>query len=323
MNNDKLGVVVCCYNPDLDKLKKTLYSIALQKNINMDIIIADDGSKNNYKDEILDFCNYIDLKNVKCSFLENNQGTICNIIAALKMLNTKYVKTLSPGDYFYDENTLSCMYNTAISTNADVCFGDAIYYSNEQEFKVYDVKNPVINIYKMNPSHNKIVNSLVKNKDFILGASILYEMNNFLNNLIKLKEYGVKYCEDLSTLLFATDKSIFTYIDIPVVWYEYGTGISTIKNNKKIKSLVETDHEKFFLDAYPSIYNNILSKKIKIWMSARNKNKFLGKVMAFILFPFSKIIYKIKLIFNKDKVIAYDNTKFKKIEDFVNGLSNN
>ena len=323
MNNDKLGVVVCCYNPNLDKLKKTLYSIVLQKNINMDIVIADDGSKINYKEEILEFCNYINLKNVKYSFLENNQGTICNIIAALKMLNTTYVKTISPGDYFYDENTLACMHDKAISTNADVCFGNAIYYSNEKEFKTYNLSNPIINIYKTNPSHNKIVNALVKNKDFILGAAILYKTNKLLNNLIKLHEYDVKYCEDLSTLLFATDKNKFIYVDIISVWYEYGTGISTIKTNKKIKSLVEIDNEKFFLDAYPSIYGNTISKKIKILMNTRNKNKFLGKVMAFVLFPLSKMNYKINLVFNKNKELTYDYAKFKKIEDFVNELSNN
>lgn len=323
MNNDKLGVVVCCYNPDLDKLKKTLYSISLQKNINMDIIIADDGSKNNYKDEILDFCNYIDLKNVKCSFLENNQGTICNIIAALKMLSTKYVKTISPGDYFYDENTLSCMYNKAISTNADVCFGDAIYYSNEKEFKVYNVINPVINVYRSNPNYKKIFNLLVKYKFFLLGAAVLYNKNKFLNNLVKINEYGVKYCEDLSTLLFATDKNIFTYIDIPVVWYEYGTGISTAFTNGNEKSLVEIDDELFFLKAYPNIYNsNCLIRKNKLWIYIFMKNRLLGKIMSFVLFP-SKIICKIKIIINKNKTIEYDNTKFKKIEDFVNGLSNN
>lgn len=323
MNNDKLGVVVCCYNPDLNKLKKTLYSIALQENINTDIVIADDGSKLNYKEEILTFCEHINLKNVKCSFLEYNQGTINNVIAALKMLDTKYVKTISPGDYIYDENTLANMFDKVSSTDADVCFGNAIYYSNEKEFVVYNKQNPTVNIYKKRPSYRKINNSLVKNKDFILGASILYKMDKFLNKLEQLSKYNIKYCEDLSTLLLAAEKNNFMYVNAPIIWYEYGNGISTMKQNEKVKSLVEIDQEKFFLNAYPNFYHNMLSNKAKILMMAKMKSEFLSKLLALVLFPIAKLSFKFQCLFAKDKEVKYDYKKFKKIEDYVNGLSNN
>ena len=37
------GVVVCCYNPDFEKLKKTIISIVNQKDVSFEIIISDDG----------------------------------------------------------------------------------------------------------------------------------------------------------------------------------------------------------------------------------------------------------------------------------------
>ena len=42
-----ISVVVLTYNPDLNDLKKTLRSIMLQDGVDFEIVIADDGSKNN------------------------------------------------------------------------------------------------------------------------------------------------------------------------------------------------------------------------------------------------------------------------------------
>ena len=46
MDKPQIAVEVLTYNSDLEKLKLTLNSILIQKNIDFEIIIADDVSKN-------------------------------------------------------------------------------------------------------------------------------------------------------------------------------------------------------------------------------------------------------------------------------------
>ena len=48
----QITVIVASYNPKWEKLKSTIQSALLQKNICIELIIADDGSKINYHEEV-------------------------------------------------------------------------------------------------------------------------------------------------------------------------------------------------------------------------------------------------------------------------------
>ena len=50
-----ISVLVLIYNSKYEKIRPTLNSIVCQKNINYEIIFADDGSKEQHMDEIHDF----------------------------------------------------------------------------------------------------------------------------------------------------------------------------------------------------------------------------------------------------------------------------
>ena len=53
MNQDyEITVIVCTYNPDLQKLISTLKSVVLQKGVKIQVIVTDDGSSNNYFNEV-------------------------------------------------------------------------------------------------------------------------------------------------------------------------------------------------------------------------------------------------------------------------------
>ena len=54
-NKYEISVLVLTYNFIYNNLIKTLDSIISQKNINFEIVIADDGSENNHKKEIIDY----------------------------------------------------------------------------------------------------------------------------------------------------------------------------------------------------------------------------------------------------------------------------
>ena len=46
-NKYDISVIIVTYNPKWEKLRTTILSILFQKNINIEIIVSDDGSKNN------------------------------------------------------------------------------------------------------------------------------------------------------------------------------------------------------------------------------------------------------------------------------------
>ena len=106
MEKYDFSVIVCCYNSDYEKLKKTLISISKQKNVSYEIIISDDGSKDRAIEQIKAWVDEHNISNVRYNFLPENIGTVRNILSAVKVAQGKYVKTISPGDYLFDEYSL-------------------------------------------------------------------------------------------------------------------------------------------------------------------------------------------------------------------------
>ena len=54
-NGVTVSVLVVTYNPQYSKLINTVESILLQKNVRLEIIISDDGSQNNYFEQLEEF----------------------------------------------------------------------------------------------------------------------------------------------------------------------------------------------------------------------------------------------------------------------------
>ena len=181
------SVIVCCYNPNLVKLKKTLCSIFNQVGISFEVIIADDGSKVAYYEGLVNWINSNTNSIVKYSFLKENQGTVKNISEALKMAAGKYVKLISPADYLFDEHTLKCIFDAMEKNKAIVSFGNSIYYNADEKFETFQIKCPIIN-YKydciINPK--KIVRNLYYFNDYILGALFSFERTNYVKYIEKL-----------------------------------------------------------------------------------------------------------------------------------------
>ena len=146
------SVIVLTYNPSLEKLKNTLYSIIVQKNICFEIIIADDGSSENYFSEIRSWLENKHFQNYKLIDNKRNQGTVQNLLSALDVSNGKFVKCISPGDCLYNENTLLLCKRYMEKKHQLVCFGKSIYYSIEDgKFQFYRQHNPGdLSVYRKN-----------------------------------------------------------------------------------------------------------------------------------------------------------------------------
>lgn len=124
-----ISVLVITYEPNKEKLLKTLRSILLQKNVNLQIIIADDGSKNSLTGEIKDCFQEYEFKDYSIVNNPVNKGTTINFYSGLKMAEGEYLKGISPGDYLFEDTSLSKWFTFMKNGNYEVSFGIPVFYS--------------------------------------------------------------------------------------------------------------------------------------------------------------------------------------------------
>ena len=286
MDKPQIAVEVLTYNSDLEKLKLTLNSILIQKNIDFEIIIADDGSKNFNEKSIRQFFEDKDFEKYTIVANKQNQGTVKNVISGLEKVTADYVKDISPGDMFYDENTLYDFYQEIQKSNEDVYFGNACYYNVENQIiHFYNPKNPRnINVYKKTKV-KQIKKNYLNKRDYILGANFLIKTSVFLEYLKKIED-KVVYAEDCSFIYMLADNIIPVFFDRNFIWYEYGSGISTSSNNSWIQK-IEADNKSTFELLYQ---NRLISKAC---YDMKYSKSFIKKLFLRILLNPMSLIRKI------------------------------
>lgn len=229
-----VSVIVATYNPDWTKFRNTLRSIICQKNVDFDIVISDDGSKVDHFDKVEQFFQENNFHAYKLVKNIENQGTVKNSILALQNTDSKYVKGISPGDYLYDENTLFDIVNFAEKNPADAYFGNAVFYSIEDnnEIKIYDDKrNPKDLTPWIEKNYRNIRRNYLYRMDYILGASVFSE-REYAYNCLSLIQNVVKYTEDMFLMYGITNKDNILYMNKTLIFYEYGDGMSTNANTR-------------------------------------------------------------------------------------------
>ncbi len=308
-NNEPLfSVIVCCYNPDLGKLKETIISIIKQKKIEFEIIISDDGSKIDFFNDIKCFCDSLGILNIKYNFLKQNVGTVKNIISALKISKGIYSKVISPGDYLYDENSLKNYYDVFIKQNADLVFGKAVYYSIEDE--ILDRKAPLSRF-----TYNKyfVNKNVLVYKDYILGASIACKTALELEFLEEI-ENDVRLVEDypLTALLIVNNYKLAASKE-NLIWYECGLGVSTQMGSFNILNKDFVSFDKYLDKEYSE---NKLVKKSLAFKSYNLDTKKLKFFKYLFKFP-DFYLYKVGRLFhykNSKKINIVNKNKFIKID---------
>jgi len=256
----KIAILLVTYNPDWDKYRRTLYSIIIQKNVEVSLIIADDGSENDFFDLAEAYLNENNFQNYRYVKNQQNIGTVRNILSALTFVKAKYVKLISPGDYFYSENVLNEMIVFLENNPCSACFGDL--YSYNSEFEIKKVRKPINITPYENLNIKKQKYSFFRLGDLIIGASLVYNTDRLFFWLSELCS-RIKYTEDNTTIacMLANDE-IIRHIPLRnsvFVWYEIGTGIST-NADYKWKRIINSELKAVF----DYLYNLKLIKQIDI-----------------------------------------------------------
>lgn len=276
----KVSVLVATYNPTWENLKLTIDSIIVQKDIDIELVVSDDGSKNNLFIQLEQYLKGNKFENYFLTELKENAGTVKNIVNGLNYCTGDFAKLISPGDYFVKDTTLADWTKHLIDSKKRWSIGKAVYYFKDQENhlqKAKQDKHPVlVDVYEKQLDNKIRWNYLVLD-DIGLGAAI-YSETRLLKEYIKRIEGKVLYAEDNCYRIMAFDNIIPDYYSNDVINYECGTGVSTSKNNdwktKLLKDWRATDLE---------MINNpdetdAFQKKIIRYLKDPNRTKMIKKL---------------------------------------------
>lgn len=266
MKNRGITVIIVTYNPDFEKIKRTINSIINQKGVDIELIVSDDGSKCSLKKETCIYLEDISFSNYKFLESNQNQGTVLNTKKALDSASYNWIKCISPGDMLYDDYTLMNWLTFMENNNAKVSFGRSVVYNKKGVLKRI-VEYPINKECFLSDSYNKREAYLdyLYLKDVPNGASFLCDKTIYLK-YINLVSNKIKYAEDMIFRIMLTENISIKYFYNPVIWYEYGEGISTSGNEKWVSII---DNER------------IISNKIIVERSI--SHGYLRKIEVFVL----------------------------------------
>ena len=228
-----LSIIVVAYNPVVEKMKETLVSAINQEGVDFEIIVADDGSDKEYKDEIIQLFQEYKFKNYKLIMNPKNQGTVRNLLSALDVAEGEYAKGISPGDCCYRRDSFQKWIEFIRKGGYDWAFSEAKYYITENGKKQCisgkahpQILKPYLSCKKKKCQWNYLVL-----KDIALGAAVISKTNVCKENLQIIMEAGVKYAEDNVWRYLMFMGNVAAYYSEITILYEYGAGISTSSND--------------------------------------------------------------------------------------------
>ncbi len=287
MNVD-VSVIVLTYNSSWKKLKSTLCSILSQQDISFEIIIADDGSTNNSNEKELhqlftdyNYTNYVIVNS------EKNQGTVRNLYNGLQNAKGRYTKAISPGDMIYDALCLKRWISFMDEHEVEVSFGDAIYCSNDNdEISIIEHKNAPANnnVFSLEQKRRIVFVNHILADDSILGATLIMN-TNILKSYTERIISKVIYAEDYMTKLMVFDGKEIVYYSQPVIYYEYGCGISTNSNEIWLERLLRDFNSINSIMAECENCYDKIAQKYKNYLRLAKKLPKFKKFLKVYLFP--------------------------------------
>lgn len=226
-------ILMICYHSEFEKIRQTLESIFMQKEVDYEIVLADDGSEDNHEKEITECFRQHHFDNYKLVLNQKNQGTVRNILSGLKVSEGAYIKDISPGDRLVGEWTIRKWVDFMNGHSCDWSFSDAVYYRNDggKDRIIQDRAYPqIISPYKAGKDEACRWNYVVL-RDIALGAVMMTQRDLMEKYICRIAEQGVVYAEDNIWRMMMFEGHVGSYYPETTVLYEYGSGISTSENS--------------------------------------------------------------------------------------------
>ena len=237
LNNRKISVLVATYNPKVDDLLRSLKSIILQKEICVEIVITDDGSKEFPEDEVNNFFDKHSFVRFKIVRNAENRGTVYNFLSGAPKCTSEYIKVLGQGDILFDEYTLRDLLNFDQLHNVDLLGSEAVCFKEIDGIASIEECDamPQLSYCYNSPFLQRRTSILFE--DDAQGSTLLYRKAIFVEYLNEVAG-KLKFIEDKTQKLMILDGKVVRYYNRAAVYYECSQGIS---NNSKRQTEINQD----------------------------------------------------------------------------------
>lgn len=230
----EVSVVVLSYRPDYAKLRQTILSAVYQEDVNLEIIVADDGSPENCRERLEKLFADLGFEHYKLVMNPENHGTIANFISGMKAAEGEYTKAISPGDFLSGKRILREWLDDLKRAQKQWSFSEALFYRAENGREV-PVRAPAFPVY-LKPYENKDDQKARWNyvvlDDAAHGSTMIGKTALLTAYAKELADAGNKYGEDYLFRLLMFDGICGHYFPKGTVFYEFGSGVSSGKNKK-------------------------------------------------------------------------------------------
>ena len=261
-------VLVLTYNPKEPSLYRTLYSAINQKDVSFEIVISDDGSSVFDREGIVGFFADHGFTDYTICMNTPNKGTVSNVLAGVRASRGEYIKCISPGDFFYDEHTLSKALRILEGPSSEVLFGKAAHYRIDEhgEIMIKNVNFPHdLDAYRSG-NEKKITFNYIFHRDYILGASFVVRKDLY-ERYLPIIEGRLRYEEDACVIPMVCDGFIPVFMDEFIVWYESDSGISNDPDSKWTAILAGENREIYRILGETGRYD----RRVCGWWSGEDK----------------------------------------------------
>lgn len=241
-----VSVVVCTYNSEFQKIMWTIQSALVQENVSYEVIVCDDGSRNNYFYEIKSYFDRIRFDRFVFVSNKENMGTVKNLCSGVIRAKGKWIKPIGAGDMLASKDTLFRWINELEISEKHWSFGRVLKYSikNDRKQIMGYADMPLdTSPYYRNDDLRCRWNYVVL-EDVACAPGIICDHKLMLDYLRVIKG-KVVYCEDLIFRHMMIDSEIGYYYPELVTLYEYGSGVSS-SIDIKWKRRMEYDVDAFY-----------------------------------------------------------------------------
>ena len=256
--NDLVSIIIPIYNVE-EFVEKCLKSVINQTYKNVEIILIDDGSKDNSK-QICD--NYAKIDNRIKVIHKKNEGVSKARNIGLDIAKGEYIAFVDADDYI-EKNYIEELYNLSIETNADITIcgvKDEDYAGN-----IFNESNEITK--KLN--REEMLKELLNEKYFFSVCWAKFYKKETIAN-IRFNE-NMKIAEDLEFLYKLLDNINVVYIDTVKKLYHFlfREGSATRQGfnenwNKEIKLCKNIINDVF--EKYPDIQEYAVKRYFRVVM---------------------------------------------------------
>jgi len=223
-NDIKISIIVPVYNVE-QYLEKCLTSLVKQTLKGIEIIVVNDGTKDNSQKIIDKFVKKY--KKVK-SFIKENGGLSSARNYGLKYASGEYIAFVDSDDYV-EKDMYEIMYKKAKEQEFDMVVCNLKYIYPDKEIKAYsnikkdifkksEIKKCMANIYPA--AWNKIYKKelfskgvLFKEQVWFEDVEFLYRLMPYIDSIGVARNYGYNYVQRDGAITKTFDDRLFHYID--------------------------------------------------------------------------------------------------------------